>query len=205
VAGHTGKITRGRWLAAGLLSAWAWTAQAQQVIQQFDQPESRDASGRITVEAAHINVISCSGRTIYIYGYGRDQLRVVPGFRAVLPPPAGNWTIIGGDFPTYQQAVASACGTAALSPQFAYRGCYRDNANRDINDFSFEQGNVTNEVCVQTCSSKGMSVAATQYGSFCFCGHTYGTLGAADNCNMPCAGNNGEICGGPWANTVFSR
>jgi hypothetical protein len=130
---------------------------------------------------------------------------VVPGFRAVLPPPAGNWTIIGGDFPTYQQAVASACGTAALSPQFAYRGCYRDNANRDINDFSFEQGNVTNEVCVQTCSSKGMSVAATQYGSFCFCGHTYGTLGAADNCNMPCAGNNGEICGGPWANTVFSR
>ena len=46
--------------------------------------------------------------------------------------------------------------------------------------------------------------AATQYGSWCFCGNQYGRSGAADNCDMPCAGNSREICAGAWANTVFA-
>src|ERR1700758_2677692 len=70
------------------------TAQAYQVVGRFDQPESRDAYGRVTVEASVISVIACNGasengRQFYIYRY-LNRL----GFRAILP---GYWSYaIGG-------------------------------------------------------------------------------------------------------------
>ena len=58
-------------------------------------------------------------------------------------------------------------------------------------------------MCVEECRAQGFAYAATQYSSYCFCGNRYGASGPAHNCNMPCAGNPGEICGGAWANSVY--
>ena len=38
----------------------------------------------------------------------------------------------------------------------------------------------------------------------CFCGNSYGVYGLSANCNMQCKGNPNEICGGTWANSVYS-
>lgn len=89
-------------------------AHAWELVQQFDQPEQRDANGNITVEASVIQVINCSGEgenggQFYIYEY-LDR----PGFRAILPPDWGH-PVGGQDFATEDEAIAAAC-TAGLAP-----------------------------------------------------------------------------------------
>jgi hypothetical protein len=38
---------------------------------------------------------------------------------------------------------------------------------------------------------------------FAVCGNSFGRSGKANNCDMRCAGNPDEICGGDWANSVY--
>lgn len=85
---------------------------ACQTVQRMNQPESRDATGRITVEAAIIHVMSCPGGVqMYIYQYLNR-----PGFRAIRPPDWGH-AIGGQDFPTIEQAQqAAATGGQAAPP-----------------------------------------------------------------------------------------
>ncbi len=68
-------------------------------VRRINQPESRDANGRVLTEAANINVMNCQGREVYIYEYMNRR-----GFRAIQPP---NWaTPIGGrDFGSYEEAL----------------------------------------------------------------------------------------------------
>jgi len=84
---------------------------AYQALRQMNQPESRDATGKITVEAALITIIACNGAgenggQFYIYGYANR-----PAFRAVHPPDWGH-AVGGRDFGTFQQAARAACGTS---------------------------------------------------------------------------------------------
>lgn len=83
-----------------------------QVKQITRQPESRDAQGRITVEAALIHVLECpSTGTRYVYQYLNRR-----AFRVVQP---GNWShaIGGGDFATCDQANQVAATSGATTPQ----------------------------------------------------------------------------------------
>lgn len=82
-------------------------------------------------------------------------------------------------------------------------GCFKDDSKRDLDGHNFYDRNMTTELCVSTCRTKGFSHAGTQYGSYCFCGNKFGKLGAADNCNAKCTGNRDETCGGTWANSVY--
>jgi hypothetical protein len=88
-------------------------------------------------------------------------------------------------------------------------GCFKDQgdaggtAGRDLSGFAENVPGMTTEMCAQTCVSKGFPLAATQFGTWCFCGTSYGKSGKADNCTMKCGGNQGETCGGAWANTVY--
>ncbi len=82
-------------------------------VQKTNQPESRDASGRIRVEAATIHVMNCPSRgQIYVYQYLNRS-----GFRAIRPPDWGR-AIGGRDFPTFEQAQqAAAAGEAPVISQ----------------------------------------------------------------------------------------
>ncbi len=95
-----------------------------------------------------------------------------------------------------------------------YIGCYKDNQavpgmlgvslpGRDINGFTTYSSSLTNELCISICKEKGFKYAGTQYRTQCFCGNDYGSYGKANNCNMKCAGNIDQICGGFWANSVY--
>ena len=52
---------------------------------------------------------------------------------------------------------------------------------------------------------QGFQYAGVQHSSECFCGNEYDKYGraAAGDCNMACAGNSSQICGGGWRNSVY--
>lgn len=85
----------------------------------------------------------------------------------------------------------------------AYVGCAADRDARDMGAYTFNDGRMTTEMCIQSCAQRGLKFAATQFGRHCFCGNTYGRYGPAANCDMKCAGNPSQVCGGSWANSVY--
>jgi hypothetical protein len=113
--------------------------------------------------------------------------------------------------PTRSVKPAPAKPAAAASQ---YIGCFRDQQagnpfvattqGRDVNGFITNDAAMTSARCIAVCRSQGFAYAATQDATYCFCGNSYGRSGAADNCNMACGGNPGEMCGGGWANSVYS-
>jgi hypothetical protein len=97
---------------------------------------------------------------------------------------------------------ALIAAAAAISDK-SFLGCFKDSNKRDLSGYAFSSPKMTKNLCVDTCRRKGFKYAGLQYSQQCFCGNSYGKLGKSDNCNMPCSGNKGEICGGGWANSVY--
>ncbi|KAL7923887.1 hypothetical protein ACQKWADRAFT_288150 [Trichoderma austrokoningii] len=119
---------------------------------------------------------------------------------------AGSKTITAGSAPT-PTPVATKGNSAAVGG-YTYAGCYEDNINRVLTgDILPNLGPMTNEKCVANCVAKGFSVAATEYGGQCYCGNELvGSSKLADSqCATPCEGAAGEVCGGSWAISVYSK
>ncbi|KAI5360847.1 putative carbohydrate-binding WSC, glyoxal oxidase, galactose oxidase/kelch, beta-propeller [Septoria linicola] len=84
-------------------------------------------------------------------------------------------------------------------------GCYSDNVGgRTLSYGAQVQGgsqNMTNNNCVQACQKAGYTIAGTEYSGECFCDNDFvgsdNSPATDGRCNMPCFGNDGEICGGP--------
>jgi len=100
--------------------------------------------------------------------------------------------------------------SAFAAGQQAHLGCFKDQGDpggrkgRDLDGHVFSSGALTVQMCRSTCAEKGFAYAGVQYGSYCFCGNSYGNNGAATNCNMACSGDHGQTCGGRWANDVYT-
>jgi hypothetical protein len=67
---------------------------------------------------------------------------------------------------------------------------------------------MTNAKCRDACLASGYTLAGTEYSGECYCDNELqGAGGPApdgeDQCNMPCNGNQTEICGGPNRLTLF--
>ena len=92
----------------------------------------------------------------------------------------------------------------------SYLGCFKDQGDpgglggRDLSGAIRSDPRMSSQMCTAECRAKGFSYAGTQHSSYCFCGNSYGATGAAANCDMGCAGNPGEKCGGAWANSVYA-
>lgn len=111
----------------------------------------------------------------------------------------------GQAIPTGSSSPSSA--PAAISG-YSYAGCYADQEpSRVLSGVEFAGiGKVTNTACVAYCSAKGYSVAGTEYGGQCFCGENVPSQTLdANKCNMACAGDGNETCGGGLALSVYSK
>lgn len=90
-----------------------------------------------------------------------------------------------------------------------FLGCFKDQGEgsgtrgRDLNGLAWSDAAMTHELCVSKCSGNGFAYAGVQYGKWCFCGNQYGKSGPATNCDIRCAGDPNQICGGSWANSVY--
>ncbi|KAF5353807.1 hypothetical protein D9758_010585 [Tetrapyrgos nigripes] len=98
--------------------------------------------------------------------------------------------------------------TSGLPGTWAYAGCFVDNANgRIIENGLAGDPKLTVESCIATCDSQNFSLAGMEFADECYCGDRLvngATNASATDCNMACAGNSTEACGGPNRVSVYS-
>ncbi|KAJ7479694.1 galactose oxidase [Mycena latifolia] len=69
------------------------------------------------------------------------------------------------------------------------------------------EGQVSLETCTSACFDAGMPLSGTEFADECYCGPAIVNGGAPEpisDCNMACAGNISEFCGGPNRLTVYN-
>jgi len=110
------------------------------------------------------------------------------------------------DKPTIQ--LDTSYMTDVTSMGYKYIGCGTDAATRTLSGASTSSGTMTVQSCITYCKGKGYSYAGLEYASQCYCGNSVaaammpvtGQLGA---CDMNCAGNSTQMCGGPNALSLY--
>jgi hypothetical protein len=99
---------------------------------------------------------------------------------------------------------SSATASQSSSPGGQYVGCYSDPTTRALPAELMTQ-NATPASCVAAAKAAGYAYAGVQHGGQCFAGNTLGyTHESSSHCDIPCAINPSEICGGTWANGVYA-
>ncbi|KAH9885182.1 WSC domain-containing protein [Xylariomycetidae sp. FL2044] len=90
--------------------------------------------------------------------------------------------------------------------------CAKDPAgeSRTLDGFSADQKDMTVDLCVKMCGDKGFAYAGVEYSTQCFCGAGVAddrmpTNGTQGNCNMPCAGDAKQFCGGAAQVGVYQK
>ncbi|KAJ7068678.1 WSC domain-containing protein [Mycena amicta] len=87
-----------------------------------------------------------------------------------------------------------------------YQGCFADNITdrvfpyQEIDTLPWNPG-----FCVVACETRGFTFAGLEFGNQCWCGHSLpvSPLLSDIECQMACAGNTSQICGGPERLTVY--
>lgn len=83
--------------------------------------------------------------------------------------------------------------------------CFQEVDGRLLRGASIASDNMTTETCTSFCKSQGFTIAGLEYGRECYCDNTYfSTPLQSGQCNMNCAGNAKENCGGPNALNIFT-
>ncbi|OCL01753.1 carbohydrate-binding WSC, partial [Glonium stellatum] len=88
-------------------------------------------------------------------------------------------------------------------------GCYTDVVcSRTLNYEQYGLPSMTVEICLAACQSAGYILAGVEYNGECYCDNIFENGGgpAPDGdtgCNMACAGDSFEICGGPDRLNVY--
>lgn len=91
-------------------------------------------------------------------------------------------------------------------PGWSYLACYTDSGSRTLRSSVAVGGSgMTVAGCTTTCKSAGYTFAGVEYGSECWCDRSIRSPGvvSATGCNMLCAGNATEYCGGSDRLTVY--
>ena len=104
----------------------------------------------------------------------------------------------------------SACGpadeTESVSRQESalgtYVGCYTDEPNRALP--ALQGTGHTVDSCVAVARTAGFRYAGLQASGECWTGNDLGYAQVSDaECNMPCAANPAQSCGGLWRNSIY--
>ncbi|KAI6128107.1 copper radical oxidase-like protein [Pisolithus croceorrhizus] len=122
--------------------------------------------------------MTCTGNASELCGAG-DRLNVYwsgtqPPSPPIIVPGVGNWRSLG---------------------------CYNDSTiTRALANGMRVTGQVTVESCTTACQDGGYQYAGVEYANECYCGMTLDNGSGptpASSCDMTCAGNASEYCGGP--------
>jgi len=147
----------------------------------------------------------------------RGLLPQLPGCNPVTDgPDAASQTICAATDLTTASVMNAKYFKDLRSTGYAFRGCAPDlvdgstrtlsEATSMYSDSDVGQ-NMTIENCIAFCD--GYRYAGVEYGTQCFCGDSLaeGVRGSADTaeCQMQCAGDSSEYCGGSDALSVYKR
>lgn len=108
-------------------------------------------------------------------------------------------------------ALSVASTVSAQDPKVGWHaeGCYTDSVQaRSLSAPFGVTGGMTNQKCRDACRTAFFTYAGTEYAGECFCDNQLRNQGqpAPDGntgCNMPCNGNQTEMCGGPDRLTLW--
>ncbi|CCA72580.1 related to glyoxal oxidase precursor [Serendipita indica DSM 11827] len=108
---------------------------------------------------------------------------------------------------TQHHRIAQKAKRAApvLPATWAYLGCYTDGAARSLPAFGTVSATMTVDTCVALCDSQNYLYAGLEYSQECYCDNSIqnGGAAAADGCNMMCAGDATQTCGGGYRLSVY--
>ncbi len=99
----------------------------------------------------------------------------------------------------------------ALASASTLIGCYTDGVKPMQRALPHAQhidtAHMSVNVCLAFCSARGFAYAGVEYGSECYCGRVTpkSTLLDSSKCNMPCAGDQSQQCGGSLAISVHHQ
>lgn len=106
-----------------------------------------------------------------------------------------------------RDAAPALAPASTLPSGWQYAQCRIDAVNpRSLSLAGNYDTAMTGETCIAFCASKGYNVAGTEYSRECYCGVSLPALAPSESdCNMPCGGNSGQVCGGPARLTVYQN
>ncbi|EUC43151.1 hypothetical protein COCMIDRAFT_38882 [Bipolaris oryzae ATCC 44560] len=89
---------------------------------------------------------------------------------------------------------------------YRYIGCYEDNNSRVLAQHSKHDTKMTPQMCASICQN--YTYFGVEIGSECYCGNTiksgYKKVDGGA-CSSKCQGDAGQICGGGWRASIYSR
>ena len=102
-------------------------------------------------------------------------------------------------------APASSAAIAAAPAGYSYLGCYTETPTRALPADNLTGGTTTVSSCAQFCAAE--EYFGVEFGTQCFCANSLGqgSVLVDDGCDMPCAGNSGQICGGVERLSVYQK
>ncbi|ODN97968.1 hypothetical protein I350_07605 [Cryptococcus amylolentus CBS 6273] len=84
------------------------------------------------------------------------------------------------------------------------QGCVQEVTGRLLANSSYTSSNMTVDACVGFCSDQGLSIAGVEYGEECYCSSALTSSPLlSTQCNMACAGDDSENCGGADAIELY--
>lgn len=186
-----------------------------------DKPSNRVINGlRLTANNMTWSscVSQCASRGYWYAGveYGSE---CYCGFAATLSPAeqsscnmkcSGDSSInCGGPdrIQVFYNAEAEAKGKSSASSlpgNWKSYGCVVDSTSaRALQPYRTTNGQMSYNLCAQTCQANGYSYAGVEYGNECYCGNEPKIQDAASGCNMACAGDPASMCGGAARMNLF--
>ncbi|WWC64110.1 uncharacterized protein I303_106717 [Kwoniella dejecticola CBS 10117] len=102
---------------------------------------------------------------------------------------------------------AAAASSSGAAVTWTSMGCYQDTYPHILYNY-YTSKTQTVESCQALCASGGYLYAGVQYGTDCYCDNSLnfadgGGPTTASKCNMACAGNSAENCGGYYLMVIY--
>lgn len=139
-------------------------------------------------------------------------LSALPGCNPLQDGAANTSTSTGCRAPTAVSAPQWPYTDVTESLGFRYVGCGSDGqgGSRALAGESHPDAEQTVEGCIRWCRDRGYAFAGLENASECFCGnevdaHHRPRTDLLGGCEVPCAGDQGQVCGGWGAISLYQR
>jgi hypothetical protein len=101
-----------------------------------------------------------------------------------------------------------ARGPSTVPDGWTSEKCYTDSPSNRALSFkvpNFSKFSVAQ--CIAECDENGYTLSGTEYGTECYCGNSIqnGNTPASSGCDMACAGNTADTCGGAGRINIFQK
>ncbi|EON63806.1 hypothetical protein W97_03034 [Coniosporium apollinis CBS 100218] len=144
--------------------------------------------------------MKCSGNTAQSCG-GADYFNLY-----YTNSTASATTTAAGDGPIVKPTPTGGPTAVPSAGNFAYLGCYNEVDGRALTNGGVANSSMTIELCATYCAN--FDYFGVEYSQECFCGNVLSakSLPVTDGrCNMVCAADSTEICGGPNGLSMYKK